>query len=326
MERLRTNALAQAQSLGQALTQLETFREKGNAQLFAQSLLVVQRYEVLSSSLYAVRSVLPERDPFRQRLEETVSDFGLRLGLLQPEKTETVPFSERYRRAWREHVSLFVFTAVFFLASVVVGWQVAMTDPTSVSLFVSQATLEQVLDKNRWFDSLQQNQILGGLQIAINNIKVSIYACALGAMAAVGGLWVLATNGLMLGGLMGFCYRNDFQKELLGFIVGHGPLELTIIVCSGFTGLLIGRVFYLRPLRLFSERIRLAAADAGVILAGVLPWLVLAAIVEAGISPWPFLSDRFKLQLGATIALAFWLFTLWPPKSGPNSASRRKAS
>ncbi|NQW45179.1 MAG: stage II sporulation protein M [Deltaproteobacteria bacterium] len=307
-----SDAFEMVQHFGEELDNHQRLRERRDGSVFTQSFALVEHYEVLTSYLYTLRSTLPVEHPFRRQIEEKVTGFGQRLSLLQVPKKPSISFTVRYRNAWKDNLSLFVFTAVFFLITNVVGWQIATTDPTAISIIIPQSLLEEILDKARWFDTLQKNPIIGGLGIAVNNIKVSIYCCVLGALMGLGGVWILAYNGLLFGGILGFCYINQFHRELLGFVVGHGPLELSIIVSSAFAGFLIGRVFFMRPYRLFSLRMRLAASDAGIILTGILPWLTLAAFIEAGISPWPMLSDELKIAIGTIAAAAFWIWTLLP--------------
>lgn len=277
-----------------------------------QGLALLEKYEHLTYRVYQVRAILPETDPFRLQIEDRFSFVSQVLTSCQETQKREIPFILRYRLAWREHLSLFLLTLLFFLSSIVVGWEMGVHEPTSVSMVVPKEMLEAILDKTRWFDSLQQNPLFGGLEIAMNNIKVSFYGFALGASLALGGLVLLGYNGLLIGGVLGFCYGNGFHDELTGFVIGHGPLELSIIVCAVFSGLIVGRVFFMQPFNLFFERFRFATQDAGLIVTGVVPWLVLAAIVEAGISPWPFIAKEIKLGLGLLLALAFWVWTFFP--------------
>jgi uncharacterized membrane protein SpoIIM required for sporulation len=286
-----------AQDFAEELGRYQRLGSRRDGSFFSHSFALIEKYEILTSQVYNLRSALSEQDPFRRQIEERLFDFGQALNVIRAEEKSEASFSIRYRKAWRDHLSLFLFTAVFFVITIAIGWQLATTDPAAVSLIVPQKAIEEILDRSRWFDSLQKNAFLGGAQIALNNIKVSIYCCALGALVGLGGLVILAFNGLFFGGMLGFCYVNQFHQELLGFVIGHGPLELSIIVSAAFSGFIIGRVFFMHPYNLFFTRMRLAATDAGTILTGIVPWLVLAAIIEAGISPWPMLSDTVKISV-----------------------------
>ena len=184
--------------------------------------------------------------------------------------------------------------------------------PEFAPLLVNQGMMENILEKNAWFESLQEYSVFGGVMIAWNNILVSVKCFVFSALVGLGGLLLLAYNGIHFGSVMGFCYTHGFDGELSGFVVSHGILELTLIVAASFTGLLFGRVFYMRPYSLFGRRMKRAAHDGGHVLAGLVPWFLVAAAVESLISPWPQIPVTFKLALGALLALMFWIWTFAP--------------
>jgi uncharacterized membrane protein SpoIIM required for sporulation len=205
----------------------------------------------------------------------------------------------------------------------VVGWKIGSTDHAYAAVLIPQALMEQILDQQKWFAEIQKAPWLYGLGIAKNNIGVAIHCFTLAALAGLGGVYILVLNGLLFGAVFGFCRSNHFDQALLNFVVGHGVLELTIIVAAAFSGFLFGRVFYMRPYRLFHLRMVTAASDAGVLLLGLLPWLLVAAVVEVFVSPWSFLDMPAKIFLGCLAAAAFWLWTWWPlPQARSESRNR----
>jgi uncharacterized membrane protein SpoIIM required for sporulation len=188
----------------------------------------------------------------------------------------------------------------------------AFIRPQYTTVFVPQELLENILDQTKWFESLAENPIAGGVLIALNNIKVCII-CFLGGFAlGLGGLLSLVFNGLFLGVVFGLCVNHEFGGALLLFIMGHGPLELTIIVASAFASFVVGRVFFMRPYALFQQRLRSASSEATTIAVGVTPWLIGAAVIEAFISPLPFISPWIRGSIGLLAAAAFWAWTLVP--------------
>jgi uncharacterized membrane protein SpoIIM required for sporulation len=278
---------------------------------------LIRDYEVLCGYLYRVRADLPISDPFRRRLEDFVSSLSQELTSLQRgEKKESayLDWVLRYRALWRTNFSLFLFTLFVFIASVFIGWYVTTTRPDYIAAFVSQEMIESILAKHRWFEMIQSNPFMDGILIAVNNIKVGILTFVLGAFFGIGGLALLMFNGAMVGALMAFCAINHFDEELARFIVGHGPLELSIIVAAAFSSFLFGRVFYMRPYALFRKRLGIAASDAGTVLSGILPWLLLAACLEVFVSPWNYLSFQWKVILGVVCAGLFWSWTFFPTR------------
>jgi uncharacterized membrane protein SpoIIM required for sporulation len=262
----------------------------------------------------------------RQATEELVASASRDLLGLQAEKRRRVPeaaLSYQYRRVWRDNLALFLYTLAMFVVACVVGWKVGIADAAYAAVLIPQPLMEQIVDQQKWFEEIQQAPWLHGLHIARNNIGVAVSCFALGALAGLGGVYILLYNGLLFGAVLGFCQANHFDRALLNFVVGHGVLELTIIVAAAFSGFLFGRVFYLRPYRLFHVRIVAAARDAGILLLGLLPWLLVAACLEVFVSPWPLFDTHSKILIGILAAGAFWLWTWWPlPQARNESRSR----
>jgi len=306
---------------------LDLYHQRISSQARGQSLVqsalsVITQFERLSSRLYRARLTLRPEDPARRRLEENMAEASHQVLSLTSDPLEAAPrdFTERYRRVWRENFSLFLFTTLALFASIFIGAYVTYLDPANVSAFVDRGTIENVLVKRRWFDDVQSNPFWIGYAIAKNNIGVSINAFLGGAIFGVGGLYFVVFNGLMFGALMAFCYRYDFHEPMGTFVLSHGILEFSIIVAAAFSGFLFGRVFFMRPYRLFGFRMQKAASEAGTVLMGGLPWLVLAAALEVFVSPWPYFSVLWRLIIGFMAAALFWGWTFWP--SGKVKAHR----
>jgi uncharacterized membrane protein SpoIIM required for sporulation len=283
------------------------------------------QFELLAKSLYRLRAE-EVSDPLRQSTEELLASASRDLLGLQAAKRQRTPqdsLSYRYRQVWRDNFALFLYTLAIFVVACVLGWNVGTAEYEYASLLIPQPLMEQIVDQQKWFEAIHQAPFLYGLRIAANNMMVAIHCFALAALAGLGGVYILVFNGLFFGAIWGFCRANHFDDALLNFVVGHGVLELTIIVAAAFSGFIFGRVFYMRPYRLFTVRIAAAARDAGVLLLGLLPWLLIAACLEVFVSPWPLLTTQAKILVGIVTAAAFWLRTFWPlPQARRESLSR----
>ena len=76
-------------------------------------------------------------------------------------------------------------------------------------------------------------------QIIANNVQVTFAAFAFGALAGLGTLFLLVTNGIFLGGVAGI------GTLLLAFVAPHGVLELTAIAIAGGAGLLLAKAIWM---------------------------------------------------------------------------------
>lgn len=272
------------------------------------------QFELMAKLLYRLRSV-GDTSPLRHDIETLMAGASRDLLGFQAEKKQAEPtdtLTYRYRQVWRNNFALFLYTLAMFVVASVVGWHIGSGDYEYAAVLIPQRLIEDILDHHKWFDRIQDAPIFYGVSIAWNNIQVAINCFLLAALAGLGGVYILVFNGLFFGVIVGFCYRNGFHDALLNFVVGHGVLELTIIIAAAFSGFIFGRVFYMRPYRLFRVRMAAAARDAGVLLLGLLPWLVVAACLEVFVSPWPFLDFQSKILIGVIAAMAFWTWTFWP--------------
>ncbi len=308
LQHLRRNLDQQLKSLVQ---------EKSDADLVQAAFALVQDYDCLAGETYRLRSSQVQ-DTALDHAEDLLATVGHELvQLTSDENPEPAyqTFIGRYRRIWRQNLTLFIFTFFIFVSSSFVGWSIGVREPDYLPLIVGQEMMENVLNKEAWFERLEKNPLMGGFEIAINNIKVAISCFFFGCLLGIGGIYILVFNGLLFGGLLGYCSSHQFEEPLLSFVMGHGPLELTIIIASAFASFTLGRVFYMRPFRLLKLRLGHAAEEAAVLMMGIVPWLLLAASIEAFISPSRQIPVNFKIGLGILVTLMFWLWSLWPAKS-----------
>ncbi len=121
--------------------------------------------------------------------------------------------------------------------------------------------------------------------IVTNNVKVAIIAFAgsvtLGALT----VYIIAFNGLMLGGMGALFTNAGFGSDYWATIAPHGIIELTAIQIAGAAGLLIAAGALYPGRRRRRDLIVANAKRAGMLIIGVISMLIVAAIIEAFVSP-----------------------------------------
>ena len=133
-------------------------------------------------------------------------------------------------------------------------------------------------------------------QVMVNNIQVTLVAFALGITWGIGTLYVLLSNGLILGAVTGLAIEAGNGSTLLAAIAAHGVLELSCIVIGAAAGLSLGWSL-IRPGRLSrTDSLRQEAAATIRIAAGTAPWLILAGVIEGFVS-------RVGLEAGPTLVV-----------------------
>ena len=213
---------------------------------------------------------------------------------------------------WRMKKPL-VTALLIFTVSIITGWLMVATYPESVGLFASTEMIDNVQAGKLWTDGLLNiapSSILS-LGIMANNIMVSLFAFALGSFYGVGTLYVLSLNGIMLGAVFAFCRQYQMDQRLFEFIIGHGVVELSVIIIAGAMGLKLGEAL-IRP----GDRNRLQAfqdttMEAGKVLLAAVPFLVLAGLIEGYISPDPRYQLFERVLIGISSGVLFWMIMLF---------------
>jgi len=139
----------------------------------------------------------------------------------------------------------------------------------------------------KWWKSLNEANQIGSSQILTNNIRVSFVAFALGVLFGVGTVYVLAFNGLHIGGVLGVCYQTNpaFANDLVAFMVGHGVVELSCIFIAGGAGMMIGYALVNPGDLKRGQALKKKGMEAARIVIGCAIFLVIAGVIEGFLSP-----------------------------------------
>lgn len=214
-------------------------------------------------------------------------------------------------------------TAVFMLASAI-GSALPFASPRLARTLLPRQVIE-IADRlrkmpasaDRWPAEL--GPYLSSL-IMTNNIQVGFTAFAGGMLLGTLTVYMLAMNGLLLGGLAGYVAMYHFSLSFWSLILPHGVLELPAIWITAGAGLIIARGIIKPGLEPRSASIRRAANYAVRLVLGTLPIFVIAGFVEGfftprAIDPW------VKLLVAAALGMALAAFLVLGGR-GKSTATR----
>src|SRR3989442_4727955 len=74
-----------------------------------------------------------------------------------------------------------------------------------------------------------------------NNLAVSFATFAMGITAGIGTIWMMVTNGMLIGVIGAATWPAGIALQLWSFVAPHGVLELPAIFIAGGAGLEITR-------------------------------------------------------------------------------------
>jgi uncharacterized membrane protein SpoIIM required for sporulation len=197
---------------------------------------------------------------------------------------------------------------LLFALSTAAGWLLIHTWPSLVDLVASPAMIQHVEHGELWTDGLLNitPSSLLSVRIFTNNIVVTIFACVAGIFYGLGTFYVIANNGLMLGGVFAFTRIHGLDGDLLKFIFAHGTVELSMICLGGAAGVALGESL-IRP-KLASRRDSLQQCTARIarLFAALIPLLIICGLIEGFVSPDTAIGWPIRIFLGlANLALMF---------------------
>ena len=152
-----------------------------------------------------------------------------------------------------------------------------------------------------------------------NNVGVTFFAFAGGLLAGAGTLYVLLTNGLSFGGIMGAYGNEGVLGVILAWVFPHGFIELTAICIAGGAGFGLGSALLI-PGRLTRAEALMERGRAFLsLIAGTALMLVVAGLIEGFYSPMQ-LPAAAKFAFGGATAVLLVLYFGFAGRRVPDTA------
>ena len=205
---------------------------------------------------------------------------------------------------YRERRTL-LFALLLFLFSALIGVFSTAHDESFVRSILGDAYVERTIS------NIENGTPMGiyasgdeldmFVMITTNNIKVAFVAFVFGILFSAGTLWILFTNGLMVGAFQYFFFQQGLLLHSVLSVWAHGTFEITSIIIAGGAGLVMGNSFLFpgtyRRMYSFKE-----GALRGIkIVTGLIPFFVIAGWIESFITRY---ADSYPVVGAAAIILS----------------------
>lgn len=144
-----------------------------------------------------------------------------------------------------------------------------------------------------------------------NNVSIAFQTFAAGILFAVGSIFYLVLNGVVLGTVAGHMVNVGNGATFFPFVVGHASFELVAIALAGASGLKLGLALVAPGRRGRRTALVAAGRESIRLVYGIFGMLLLAAFVEAFWSSATVFPSAVKYVAGAAgwaAVIAYFVF------------------
>ncbi len=266
-------------------------------------------YRRAASDLSAVRS-----DNTAQALSEYLNRLvsrahnhvysGQRTSMLSVWRFLSVDYPSLFRR-------LLPYVAASFalcLLGALLGTLESIARPQFMRATIGPEMVATIERHEMWTKSVLSAKPQESSAIMTNNITVTFMVFAGGILAGMPTILMLFWNGMSVGIISTACAQHGMALDLWSFVAAHGALELPSIFIAGGAGLRIAAGLLFPGMLSRRNALARAGGEAVRLLAGTIPMLFVAGLLEAFLSPTSApRTVKFAVSALLLTGLAYWL-------------------
>ncbi|MEZ4300153.1 MAG: stage II sporulation protein M [Polyangiaceae bacterium] len=193
-------------------------------------------------------------------------------------------FPQSLRKNWR----FFLLSTALFVIPWIVGQAGTMAEPSFAKQILPASQLEMMAQMySKGFDEGRAAGLDAGMAgfYVMNNVGVAFRCFATGILFGLGSVFFLVYNGLTIGTVTGWVMNAGYGGNILTFMCGHAPFELTAILISGAAGMRMGYALVATKGRTRIGSLRESAREIAALIMGAAVMLLIAAGLEGFWSP-----------------------------------------
>jgi uncharacterized membrane protein SpoIIM required for sporulation len=164
----------------------------------------------------------------------------------------------------------------------------------------------------------QESEFPMFIGIASNNIYVALLFFVSGIVFSVGAVYLMFTNGLMLGSFQYYFFSKGLGMASVLVIWIHGTLEISFFIIAGAAGLVLGNSLLFPKTYPRMVSLKKGAKDGMKMTLGIVPILFTAAFFESFVTR----HTEMPVWLSITILTSSLLFMIWYVIIYPNLLSQ----
>ena len=222
-----------------------------------------------------------------------------------------------YPKLLYKHRKRILYSFLILLVSALIGALSVHNEEAFVRLILGDQYVNQTISNIEKGDPMgiysSMKPVPMFFAIAWNNIKVSFLIYAAGVIFSFGSIYLMFSNGLMLGTFQYFFFQEGLLNVSAQTIWLHGTIEIFSIIIAGASGLIIGNSLLFPgtyPRKISFQR---GAKEGMKLVAGLIPFFVVAALIESFITRHYQFSSAFNMfVILISIAFILYYFILYP--------------
>lgn len=151
------------------------------------------------------------------------------------------------------------------------------------------------------------------VQIALNNIRVSLFVFVGGLLLNLGSVWLLFSNGVMLGSFQYMFFAKGLGWDSVLVIWIHGTLEISAIIISGGAGFILGNSILFPGTRKRLDSLKQGAKSGVMLMMGLVPVFLAAAFLEGFVTRLTHMPKWLSISiLAVSFIFIIWYFVIYP--------------
>ena len=193
-------------------------------------------------------------------------------------------FPASLRKNWR----FFLLSTLLFVIPWVIGQAGTMASPHFARQVLPAQELEAMARMySHGFDEGRAAGLDAGMAgfYVQHNVGIAFRCFSTGILFGLGSVFFLIYNGLMIGTVTGWVWNAGYGGNILTFMCGHAPFELTAILIAGAAGIRMGYALVATGGRTRLGSLRASAREIGALVLGAAVMLMIAALIEGFWSP-----------------------------------------
>ena len=228
-------------------------------------------------------------------------------------------FAVRYPEALRGTAPYVLVAAAILVAVVITSWAWVASSREVQAGILPPGAREAIERSGGRASDLGPPPGLSTL-ILFNNVQVAFLAFALGITFCVGTIVMIVRNALLLGVLAGAFQAVGNAGRFWALILPHGILELVAICIAAGAGLRMGWALIDPGDRPRGRALQEEAAEAVVVVIGVIPAFVVAALIE-GFITGTSVPDAVEIGIGVAASAGYLLWIVASVRRGRRLAT-----